>query len=205
MSKFKYIIIVITMFLLTTNIVHAEQCDTQDIERLKGLANKIEVSYKYIGDSAGEDKNTFKITFTNINDELSITHNEGGDFKTKGKSKLSFKTPYTSDEYLVYSSVCDAELRYLKMDLSDYNEYAFINECDGITGEKLKLCDVNYKNKLSYEKAKQIIEDYRNEHPVGILEKIIKYSPVILISIAVIVVTIIIIKKINFKIKSKLD
>ena len=149
------ILIIIAVFIGNKYIVYAEECDKDDIARLKELAKIVDVSYEYLGDvSKGLDDpklDTYKITLSNFSDELVLYDDEDtieydSTFVKDGVLSFEFTANDKSNfKFYLYSSNCsDYNLRTIDVVLPKYNVYSKSKRCNKNKKYNLDVCKQFY-------------------------------------------------------------
>lgn len=169
MRVYKHLISIIILFFVFSMNVYAESCDTNDIKRLKVLANDVEITYVYNDDIFDSDGfkiyDTYKVVINNMTDELYIK-------ETKTNTDLSnyavidgvltIDRMYSGKKtFKVYSKTCDKSLKSLYVTLPKFNYYSTDPNCDG--KEKVGVCQKFYdSSNLEYYEFLEIITSYEN-------------------------------------------
>ena len=167
-------LIVLTSILLSLNIstVNAESCDAEDMERLKNLANHIDVSYVLDENYRIENddgtlseplKGIYKVSVANLTDELYLYEplnsysyyrkdNDDGIVIIDGVGGGTTK-------YSVYSPICGF-IRNLEIITPKYNYFADEEICQDIDINEVEVCDPWYQGETSYELIESKVEEY---------------------------------------------
>lgn len=153
------IVIVIVFILLFNSNVYAESCDSTDIQRLRVVADDVDISYDYL-DNYYEDgflvNGVFKITINNISDELYIVEsNDNLDLRNYSinDGSIAIEKMYTGDKnFKIYSKECGKLLKSIRIKLPYYNslyeddvckDYKDkIDECSKLTDSVYTYSDV---------------------------------------------------------------
>lgn len=151
--------------------VNALYCSYSDLAYLKKLASNISYYYDY------EEINnnvSFKITLTNLQDELYIVDSTSGKRYDYSDKEITIDG-YQSGQiirYYVYSTKGDCEdvLYTVVVNLPTYNPYYRDEICKGI--ENYTLCQKWSTHGLSYEKFKERVQSYLEvEKPTEVIEE----------------------------------
>lgn len=181
--RFRYFLLVIILVLFSLDNVNAVVCDSNDIVRLKELAQNVDVSYQYVNNVEDEAENNqvdnldefdgivsndiYNVQISNITDEIYIKDTNYNEYRLNDAVDgiLHFTTNSGTVTYYVYSSNClDKLLRTITLQLDKYNIYADSKECEGISAEELAVCDKWYQGDLSYSQFIKKIDEYNLEH-----------------------------------------
>ena len=169
MRKIVMFLIVIFSFVIFSNDVSAEVCDDADMQRLKQLANMIEVNYEYIdgkpiGDSEDDSYsvNSYYLFINNLTEQLYIK--DGIDeYYHSDLENGTLKLIHNSGQIqlLVYSTRCrDIVLRTIDLKLPKFNVYSFRNECIELKDLNLDFCDEWYQGYLDDRIFATYVEPY---------------------------------------------
>lgn len=165
----KYLLIVTVLFLCFSKAVKAESCDEEDIQRLKVIANNIEITYEYNDDV--KDVNglkvydTYTVHFNNMSDEIYIieTKSDKMYYYTEIKDGyLTFGNINSGQKiFKFYSTKCDKALGTKNIDLPKFNYYSTDPNCEG--KEDLEICQKFYDtSNLEYSDFYNKIVEYEN-------------------------------------------
>ena len=202
---------IIFLFLLTFLIpitnVNGFYCKFSEISRYKSLASNISTFYDYQETETGV---TFTITLVNLNKELYIidaTNNKKYNY-TSNELTISGYNPGQTVKYNVYTinEDCNDELLYtIRVVLPDYNPYYNDQVCEGVD---YIYCQKWYKHNLDYNLFVNKVNAYKGsliQEPIiepiiepeeyglltALLDILLSYYHVILITVIVICSTII--------------
>lgn len=208
----KRIFVFLLIFLIPTTSVKG-YCFYNETARYKGLASNISASYEYV---EKDGKLTFSITLNNLSEELYIIDavtQKRYDYKSNEITIDNYE-PGQTVKYEVYATnkFCSKDLLYtIRINLPGYNPYYSDPICEGLTD--YIYCKKWHKHDLKYESFVKKVQDYKQsliqeeikEEPTvpntnvvlqAILDVLLKYYQVILISIITICsVTIYIVNK----------
>ena len=128
-KSIKYILLL--LIILLGNIkVYAESCDSDDIQRLKVLAENVEVSYEKDENAVLNGlkvNNVYSVYFNNMTDEMYVVDSKKGinyDTITDGVLRIDgVNNNGKSIKYKIYSKNCNKSLRSLYVRLPFYNVY----------------------------------------------------------------------------------
>lgn len=186
MRKIVMLLVVIFSFVIFSDEVSAEICDSADIKRLEKLADMIDVSYEYIDnevDSNTEDDyaiiDSYRIFVSNLNQELYI---KKGLYEYRYSDAVEGTLMFTSNsgqmQMLVYTDRCPGKvLKTITLDLPKFNVYSYRRECKELEDLNLDFCDEWYQGYLDDRIFNEFIEPYINqdEVEVTIIDKIIQF------------------------------
>lgn len=181
MKKISILLLTLCLSLLDISSAKAETCDAADIERLQEIANKIQITYEFDENLIdGNGRKYYKdytvkangmISWiledgTVSNDNVNIynyTLNDTFYYIDDNQKKLEQKmdTLGTTLEFLVYSPVCNKELRTIKVDIPEPNKYYSSDICQNIPGNKVPECDAWNSEKLSDEQVANAVNAYK--------------------------------------------
>ncbi len=172
---FRYLFIFI--LLLPINYIYADVCDSNDIERLKELANHVEINYsydqsepQYDGENYNKSYNLYNISIYNLVDDIYIV-NDNEDVFRVSDAVNGIITDYAfagNRNYYVYSTNCEGILlRTIRLDLKKFNVYSEYDECKGLEG-KVYVCDKWYQGNLDYATFISEIEKYKKDNDSGV-------------------------------------
>ena len=164
MKRNLFLVIITLLFIFNINCVKAETCDNADIERLKQLANMVDISYEwYYNDYY--NYGSYDVNIYNITDELYIVDEDKNEYRYSDVNESGFIYDSANDgttTYKVYSASCNKKLRSITVDLPKFNFYAYYDECEGISGDELDVCDEWYSGDLDYNTFISKVEQYNN-------------------------------------------
>lgn len=159
MKLFKYILFLILLIIIPTNI-YAAECTTSELNNLKISAISSQVTYNYI------DDNKFEIIFTNlantfyiedINSRVKITSND--DSTNKILTDYVGGNNYTFNFYGSESSNCPhVLLRVQHLTLPKFNPYSQREECKG--NEGFELCSKWYLGNIKEDEFNERLDAY---------------------------------------------
>lgn len=210
-------ILVIMLFLFQIGDVEAENCSEQELKRLKQLAEAIEINVEYDEDSISLGiYDSYIATVNGMTDELYIISKDS----TAGffpedivDGVITERVSSINNEMLVYANKCYSEeiLRTINLSMKSFNYFSTYSDCDGLE-DVLDVCDPHYEyvDKLTYDKFRKIIDDYKNgngdiEAPVSINDWLNDYYFIFVGIGIVILLIVIVILIIRHKKKNKLD
>ena len=137
MKKIISVVSIVFIFFLTLNVYAITECTTEEMNRLKELANNVEFKYDYVILDEFEDKKTLDVYYTfNI-------------FNYDKDLKIYYQTEY-SDEKVFLSNDNTEELRVYQGKKIDFYIYAYTtNLC---TSELIKKTTITlpYYNTFYY-------------------------------------------------------
>ena len=143
MKKIKYLIFTLIFISLSVSYVSAS-CTSEELSKLKAEASKIKVTYKHLGKIEYEDGDVtyslFDVTMKNI----------------PGKWQLE-----------VYSNKCEEMVGVINVELPKFNTYSLDPLCEGIDESEVPLCGKYYEYDVSYERFKETVSAYRDNHMIN--------------------------------------
>lgn len=151
--------------------VYADICDNADIQRLKELANIVDVSYEYIENSStgnSEDDswidNMYYVFVSNLNEELYIKKGTREYYYSDVKDGvLQFIQNSGTIQLVIYSNACSGKvLRTINLELPKFNTYSYRQECNDLAELNLDFCDEWYQGYLDDRIFDSLIEPYIN-------------------------------------------
>ena len=158
-------IFLICMMLFTFNVY--AKCDSNELNRLKELAKKVEFTYQYTGD---KNNQYFDITASNLHEDLKVLIIKDyymDDYQEfKYNSKKTFKLSKFENDSKVKITIkafvpneCSGETVYTKtIDLPFYNSYQNSNEC--LQYPDFKYCQEFLDNSISKTTFDSALHDY---------------------------------------------
>lgn len=135
MSKLKYIIFTILLFIFSFSYTYAD-CTKEELSSLSKEADKIMVTYKHLGEVIKEDGSKtydeFTVSANNLNDDFFVILSPMTDedfYEEDGKLKLKLTTG--TWYYYIYSKKCEDLVKEIKIVLPRFNEYSLDPLCEG--------------------------------------------------------------------------
>ena len=175
MKNIKYLFIIFVLFVFNIYSVNAEECDANDMARLKELAKNVDVKYEYMGkESVSEITNLEKyhITVSGLLDGLSLGIKTGVDSKdvyTANDGKVEFDTLLSVLEIDIFSNNCNYEiLANRSINLPRYNYHSEYPECKELKAYNLNICDPWYQGELNNEMFYDVVKKYLKEDKTGL-------------------------------------
>ncbi|MGN1267884.1 MAG: hypothetical protein ACI4U0_00030 [Candidatus Aphodocola sp.] len=168
MKKIKLLILFIVCYVFSITYVDAEVCDEADVERLKVLAQDVEVSYDYIGDDELFDR--YQISVAGLFDELMVSF-DGHDYyyDSTQEGSLSFYRNSGTYSFEFYSTSCPYIILTTKnIKLPKFNMYSQTSECQKLKDYKLDICDEWYQSQINDVTFYSIINQYLSEDNTNI-------------------------------------
>lgn len=211
----KTLISILILMIICIPKVSAETCDPEDIERLKTIANHIDLSYeinKYIDYEAEvyeEDVQEFygyKFLFSNMSADFYINGSLTNNAEYKYESENIDAEGHLIRERLqggeynidIYSTNCSTKLRTISITLPYYNKYYEDEICTNYK-DKIEECKEWTDTEMYEETIKEAIETYNEQNKEEeknntTINKILLIITTILI-LLIIIISVIIIKK----------
>lgn len=186
MNYIKYLVFSLVLFISFTSNVSAKSCDSDDIARLKVLANNIDYQYEYISDKYSHQ--LYKVYFNNLTDEIYIRYNGYNYFE----NSLSLEAASGTAKFYVYATNCfEKKIRTIEVKLPKFNEYSLSDECIDIGADKLDICSEWYPNELTDEQFELEINNYYSKIEKKSFIDILKDNYLIVSGIVIILIFII--------------
>lgn len=164
MKKVLYLTFCIIIVFLCSNTVSADECSSDEIARLKGVAAGVSYDAEFIGDSDdASDVQNYRLTFTGITDEIYVSDSHYSFFVKDSNRRVILTSGVKYFE--IYSRNCNnVRLKTITVDLPRFNEYSLSDYCDDDTYKVLDVCDPWYTGKLTDEEFNRVIEEYNKKH-----------------------------------------
>ncbi len=225
MNKNKYLLFVLTLFILFSNTVNAS-CTEEEVNRFKELESQFKVTHyiennKYVLKIYNPDPDVFKYeikTTNKLNCEIIDINNSKCIGEVNGEYNVSVKS---------YDSNCTTAFNQEPIIITKYNNFSESELCDGI--ENFTLCNPDYDKELTEEEFISRVKTYKkglnkknetkddnssdnnnntNKTKITLINNIIKYiqdhlTTIIVISIFAILLIITIVLKIKAIRKSR--
>ena len=221
MSKLKYIIFTILLFIFSFSYTYAD-CTKEELSSLSKEADKIMVTYKHLGEVIKEDGSKtydeFTVSTSNLNDDFFVILSPMTDedfYEEDGKLKLKLTTG--TWYYYIYSKKCEDLVKEIKIVLPRFNEYSLDPLCKDVDGEDFPLCGKYYNTYVDYDTFETKVTEYRKINKVAnfdtnksnnttkkdkiskittnIVEFITKYQLYLLITLVVILIILLLLRK----------
>lgn len=176
----KIFIFMIFMFCFIIK-VNAEACDTDDIKRLKEIANGVEITYELqepFTDSYGDVVNdSYNIYINGLNSDFYFKFfdidNGVVNFERKNivNNEVVKIEKWLSGNYRIdiYSKNCSILINKIEVSLPRYNIYSENSICKDLT-DKVDVCDKWYSGKVDEKIIQNKVEEYKNDNK-SFLEK----------------------------------
>lgn len=152
----KKILLLVLMILFLPSNVKAD-CDNDEIIRLQKIANNINTNYEF-----NEITNKFKITFSNITDEVIIVDiNNKKDYYSYGELEINNLDSgiYTYYIYARDKNCYENELTIKNINLPYYNQYYNSDDCKYI--QDYQYCSKWLTKSISYDTWKNNVTKYK--------------------------------------------
>lgn len=168
MKNAKYLLITLLLVLFNIPLVYAE-CTNEEINKIKKETEKIEITYKHLGEVTKEDGskvyNEFEVTTSNIPENIYIHLSPMTEEKFIEENKI-LKIKLTTGEwtYELYSSTCETTIDEIKVKLPTFNQYSLDPLCDGVDGKDFKLCSKYYEYTVDRDTFERRVKEYRDKH-----------------------------------------
>ncbi len=170
MKKIKYLIFTLIFISLSVSYVSAS-CTSEELSKLKAEASKIKVTYKHLGKIEYEDGDVtyslFDVTMKNIPDNfyIKIPKLTATFEPTNGTAVAKINTGKWQLE--VYSNKCEEMVGVINVELPKFNTYSLDPLCEGIDESEVPLCGKYYEYDVSYERFKETVSAYRDNHMIN--------------------------------------
>ena len=220
--KSKILLTIILLFLFISP-VQATPCDSEDIARLKNLAEHVDISYSKMDPYTSTEKDTtithnykYEIKLSNMTEEMYAVSTDKYNNKILLKYDSNKKNGEINLKYLdpgkqtitIYSTNCKNTLKQDTVYLLYYNEYYNDVRCNRIP-DRIKVCEEWTKELVTEEILENGLNSYTkyyedNKPKQRIIDFIEDNMNLILLTIGVLIITcivIIIIKKKNSELK----
>lgn len=167
-----YLVIVIIFVMLFNSNVYAESCDSTDIQRLRVVADDVDISYEYNDDIYDADGfliyDTYKVIISNLSDELYVIESKTNlDLRnySVNDGSITIDRLYSGKKnFKIYSKNCDNKvLKNYSVNLPKFNSYSTDPNCEG--HENLDICQKFYdSSNVDYNEFMKLIEKSDNEN-----------------------------------------
>lgn len=209
--KLKYILTTIILFLFMIPNAKAAYCDENDMKRINEIVEKITIKAQYAKEENGKDNGYYDLVISGLIENLYIKEemtNQNFTFSNENNGIITLKNLESGKyRFKVYYEICADELiKTINYKLPKYNLYALDPLCEGISKEKLKVCDRAYQEEITRDEFIKEINKYKStlgneqqtEDKEDVLSKIIRfmldyYIYIIASIILIVVITIVII------------
>lgn len=141
-------------------------CSEQEIKDLTKIAETVQIDTEFDRESVKVGLyNNYIVTVQGLSDDfylLSKDQTVGFFSENAIDGVIVQNVASTANVFYVYSNLCpNVVLRTIKLSMKRYNMYSEYEECEGISGEQLDVCDEFYEKDISYEQFLKKIEDYK--------------------------------------------
>ena len=182
MKKIKYLILIV-LFLINIDVKAVDSCTTDEMARLKELANNVEFKYDYEIDedlnakNQGLDdyllveyklkelnvSNDIRISIDSLNDStnLEIINTNYDEINLGEGDKITFKI------YSHTTNLCtDRLLRTVTITLPYYSRYYYVNKDKCLEYKDFEFCQelMDYKTRYTNEEIDELLKDYLEEN-----------------------------------------
>lgn len=204
--KIRYLLLIIVSLFLFISPVNAEACDSEDIARLKNIADHVDIAYTFETelDKYGiAKKDRYIIELSNLSEELYAVDIESYDnisfIRGENNTAVIKNIPAGQKEIALYSTNCQSKIKTIKISLLYHNDYYFSEYCDEIQ-DTIPLCKEWTKQPIDLNDLIKNTEKYKKgitkEPQKNIIDLILDYS---VIGIIFIIVLIFVVRMINKK------
>ena len=199
MRQFKYICLILFLFLSFNLYVKAEDCDSNEIDYLKQLSKRITYQYDYVGYSVTDgDFQTYEVYFEALdNDFYVFIDDNDNNFLFEVNAQKNF-IQSGKKGFKVYSKKCDVVVDYITINLPKFNEYSQSPFCE--QNSDLEICDEWTEEEFTDKQFDNLVAEYNAASNGGIFDNLLNfvtgyYYYFIPIAILIIVLLILFIKK----------
>ena len=151
----------ILLFVFNLN-VKAEDCDSNDINYLKQLSQRVTYQYDYVGlvdfDSSLQ---TYEVYFENLGNDFYVSIQDKGNTIVFDKDGEKERIDSGEKGFTVYSSKCYSAVNYIKVNLPKFNYYSQNDFC--VLHPDLDICGEWYQEDISAKEFNDIVKRYENE------------------------------------------
>lgn len=170
----KKILFIIFMFAFM-NVTYAEECTEEKLKELKQIADNIVIDTEFDDRYIETQMYSFNlITIQGLKEDFYIYSKDMSilyEYKDNIDGKIEDTITSDIEELYVYSDICPNEvIRKIKLSLKTYNPYSQYEECEGISGDELDVCDRYYDKILSEDEFIEKINEYKNNNKTGTKE-----------------------------------
>lgn len=171
MKKIKYIVLLaIPLFLLNNSYIKAEECTKEELDTLKAKADKIEITYKHLGEIEKEDGskvyNEFMVTTKNLDGFYVYLSPMTEENFVELENGIQIKLTTGTWKYAIYSKECDTKIEEIEVNLPRFNIYSLDPLCDGVDSDEFSLCGKYYNYEVSRETFERKVNAYRKEKKI---------------------------------------
>lgn len=171
MKKIKHaLLLTISLFFFIMLQAKAEECTKEELKSLESLADKIEITYRHLGEVTKEDGNKayneFMVTAKNLDGfyvHLSPMTEENF---IETEAGLQIKLTTGTWTYTLYSKNCDTKIKDIEVKLPKFNIYSLDPLCEGIDADDFSLCSKYYNYEFSRETFERKVTAYRKENKI---------------------------------------
>ena len=185
MKKILYVIIFIMCFTFKINDIYADELD-KILEPYKKEAEKVTARYQldenYTDENGNKKNGIFMIEISNLTENLKVKIDNGNfiEYSNTKNGTLTLNGIESGIKKIyIYSVKAPTFLRTITVNIPKYNYYSEREECNGISGEELDVCDKWYKYELNettflkkineYKKAQEENKDNNNQSKIQII------------------------------------
>ena len=222
MKKYKIILgIIIFMLLLNVKAFDIKECTTEEMNRLKELANQVDFAYEmkiYEDEELSQESVYYKIKVLNFNEDLKLKfkYSTSSYYTEISLEQLNEVEFLNGDKlsFAIYSytdNLCTDEILKTKaVNLPYYNMYYHVNKEKCSEYPEFKYCKENYNiRNLSFEEIDKLFDKYLEENNIEPSKDTPKdksiFSPILIIIIALVIIVGVAVYFIVIKKKNKED
>ena len=199
----KKMLLLLMIITINLPIASATTCDSKTIEKLKVIAQNINISEAESRNGDNIIHNVYDIYISGLPSDFIVKYQKKAytleDSNEENIVVIDSLSP--GNKYLeIYSKSCDQRLETRTVELLKYNYYSESFECSNLEDQNIEVCDPWYQGDIDEETFNQIIDSYKNKDSsnnsvIEILKAfIVENSRTLYIIVGAIIVIIIIIK-----------
>lgn len=146
MRKIKYICFSLFLLLIFINITYADTCDSNDIKRLREIANNVTVGYSLNQEAVNNNEyDTFDVEVNGLTEDIYIyfdNYPEHITYNDTDNGSVVFDYFYSGNFKLyIISYYCGTVLRTIDLNIPIYNTYSLDDRCKEDKYKDLDICD----------------------------------------------------------------
>ena len=193
MKKINFLIILVVF---SFRFVNAEVCDSNDIARLKELANNVGYNSNYVGnDVMASSFQEYDVSFYGLTNELYITdYDDTFEIYSNSNTRKFQSGVYDLD---IYSTNCYTRLKTITVELPKFNEFSLNLNCALYKDDNLDVCDPWYQGDIDYTVFDSLMEEraekMKKKSYLDYVYDLWENNKILIISIAGVVVIVLVI------------
>ena len=212
MKKIRYVLFIVTMLLCVNVYAANDKCTTEELNRLKELASKVEYSYDYKIDNDGAVD--FSITATNLNQDIRVViiedyyRDKFTEFVDRDKTHTGTLNGFHSGDRVqitiqgyVPNGCAGKKLLTKTVKIPYYNYYYDDEKCKG--NEDYKYCKLLLDDNITEKKFNDGLAEYVKNRAKTTTEEVVekkepwKYVGIIGVIVFAVVVIVVVAKQIE--------